>query len=345
MSHPLDRLTAVDAATLGTGLPPEHARAAWATAISCARTTDTRRSLAGTTPSRVLIVASANVFTAPIEWAWALSARGVSVVIKSATGLRAVGEAIALALPGVEAQSWVGGEVDAEATAMVGAEAVLVFGSTETIESIRSRARIPVFGFGPRFGVALVDRLDAETATGLAMDHALYDGRGCMSPAGVFVQEPAELLPLLRALELADAQWPPGEPEASDSIERRTLTMLATAVGRAHRIRGWLVVELPAAHFRPRGLPRVVTIHPASDIQRAIAPWRDELGTIALTGASEGDVGDDPALVDRLDLAALPPARVCAVGEMQRPPGSRRLHDGLDVLARLWQRAVPAPAL
>ncbi|MSQ00329.1 MAG: hypothetical protein EXR71_00375 [Myxococcales bacterium] len=345
MTHPLDRLAAVDAARLGTGLPVEHARAAWATAIAGARTVDTTRPLAGTAPSRVVIIASANVFTAPIEWAWALSARGVSVVLKSARGLRAVGEAIATALPEVEAHDWVGGDLAGEAAAMTAAAAVLCFGSAETIAAVRSRAGVPVFGFGPRFGVALVDRLDAQTATGSAMDHALYDGRGCMSPAGVFVKEAADLGPLRRALEEADTSWPPGERAATDAVDRRTLTMLATAVGRVHHVGGWLVVELPAAHFRPRGLPRVVTIHPAAGIDTAIAPWRDELGTIALNHAAEGDVGGHPALADGLGLAGLPPARVCAIGEMQRPPGSRRLHDGVDVLARLWERPLPTPGL
>ncbi len=345
MSHPLDRLAAIDAATLGTGLPADHARAAWAIAIAAARTVDTARPLPGTAPSSALIIASANVFTAPIEWAWALSARGVRVVLKSATGLAAVGDAVASSLPGVEAEDWLGGDIDAESAAMSGAEVALLFGSAETIAAVSSRARIPVFGFGPRFGVALVDRLDAEVATGLARDHALYDGRGCMSPAGVFVREAADLTPLLDALRVADARWPPGDRDPSESVARRTLVLLGRALGRTHEVGSWLVVELPASHFRPRGLPRVVTIHPATDIQTAIAPWRGELGTIALARAVEGDLGDNPVLAAQLGLVGLPSARVCEVGEMQRPPGSRRLHDGVDVLARLWELPPPAPRL
>lgn len=331
----LDDLAAVDAATLGTGLPPAHALAAWAAAIEGARRVDLGRTLPGTPPRTVVIVASANVFTAPIEWAWALGGRGVRVILKSARGLAAVGEALARTLPHVEAHDWRGGDLDAEAAALAGCDAVMVFGTTETIAAIRARSPAPVLGFGPRFGVAVVPDLEAPVAAGVAEDHALYDGRGCMSPAGVFVP-PGPMGPLLDALETCDVRLPAGSIEPADAQARRTLATLASAVGRAHTVGSWLVVELPGAHFRPRGLPRTVCVYPRAALAPAVRPFADELGTVALVGVEEGDVRSHPALAAELGLDLDHPARVCAVGRAQHPPGDRALHDGADVLAALW---------
>jgi hypothetical protein len=335
--HPLDRLADVDAAALGTGLPPAHARAVWTSAIDGARAVRLDRPLPGTAPRVVTIVASANVFTAPVEWCWALSQRGVRVLLKSARGLAPVGEALAAALPGVEARAWVGGDLDAEAAALGESDAAMVFGGADTLRAIRARSPVPVLGFGPRFGITCIPALDAALAPRLARDHALYDGRGCMSPAAVFVDEEPDLEVLRSALAEADERYPPGPLVATEASERRALAALARVEGRALHEGSWLVVALPPARFRPRGLPRVVIVHRGGDRAAAVAPWREELGTIALAGAREADVGERPDVADGLGLAGLPPARVCAVGEAQRPPGSRRLHDGVDVLAALWR--------
>lgn len=337
--HPLDALARIDAATLGTALPPAHARAAWALAIEGARSVRTELELLGPAPRAVALVASANVFTAPIEWVWALSARGVRVVLKSARGLAAVGEALAAALPGVEARDWRGGDLDAEAAALAECDVAMVFGAAETIRQVRARSPVPVLGFGPRFGVALVEGVGADEAAGLARDHALYDGHGCMSPAAVFSAEAVELDRFAPALLEADERLPPGEFTPAEAAGRRAFAMLARIEGRVMEVGSWVVAVLPAAHVRPRGLPRVITVHEGVAPAAAVAPWREELGTVALPGAPESDLRAEPALAEALGLQGLPPARVCAVGEMQCPPGGRRLHDGVSVLPALWHAA------
>lgn len=337
--HPLDALAGIDAATLGTALPPAHARAVWAMAIEGARSVPLDLPLAGPPPASVTLVASANVFTAPIEWAWALSSRGVRVVLKSARGLSAVGDALAAALPGVEAHYWPGGDLDAEAAALADSEVAMVFGSAETIVEIRARSPVPVLGFGPRFGVILLDAAGLADSEALVRDHALYDGHGCMSPAAVFSPDPLPLESLERALREADVRWPAGAFTPADASARRSLAMLARIEGRLLEVGSWLVVALPGRHVRPRGLPRVMVVHEGVDPGAALAPWREELGTVAIPGAEESDTGVHEALAKQLGLDQLPPARVCAVGEMQRPPGARRLHDGVAVLPALWNAA------
>lgn len=318
---PLDTLAALDAATFGTGLSPQNARAGWAAALAGARQVPLDRVLDGEPPRCVTIVASANVFTAPLEWAWGLSARGVRVILKSARGLAPVGEAIAAALPGVEHRVWRGGELEAEAAALAESNAAIVFGSAETIAAIRARSPAPVLGFGPRFGVAVLGQLGPAEAAGVALDHALYDGRGCMSPAGVFVSGGVDLAAVGDAMAAAQVALPVGEVSAVEAGGLRALELLARVEGGVVKGEGWLAVELPIGRFVPRGLPRAVVIHrgDVSDVSAALAPWRGELGTVA------GDVTG----LGRVE-------RVCEVGAMQLPRGDRERHDGVDVWGVLW---------
>lgn len=94
----------------------------------------------GEPPRCITLVASANVSTAPLEWAWALSVRGVKAVLKSA---------LAAVIPGVEHHEWRG-----------------------------SRPEQAAF----------------------AESDALYDGRGCMSPAAVFVHGVPDLEAMATAM-------------------------------------------------------------------------------------------------------------------------------------------------
>lgn len=316
---PLDHLSRLDAAQLGTGLSAENARAGWAAAVRCAREVEIERVIHGEPPRCITIVASANVFTAPLEWAWALSARGVRVILKSARHLSVVGEALAEMIPGVEHREWRGGDVAAEQAAFAESDAAIVFGSAETIAEITGRSRIPVLGFGPRFGIAQLATLGAREAEGVALDHVLYDGRGCMSPAAVFVHGGVDLDAMASAMAHAQVVWPRGEVSPAEAVEMRALSMLARVEGRMSGGADWLVVELPACHFRPRGLPRAVVIHRAdrAEVVRTLAPWGAQLGTVA-------------------GLACPTALRECAVGEMQTPRGDRLTHDGVDVLAELW---------
>ena len=335
----LTRLAAVDAAGLGTGLSPAGARAAWAAAIEGAASADASRPLPGRAPHTVAIIASANVFTAPLEWAWALSQRGVRVILKSARGLAPVGETLATYLPGVEHHPWRGGDVEAEAAALRACDAALVFGSAETIATVRARAPVPVLGFGPRFGVAHVPTFTPALARAVGLDHALYDARGCMSPTAVATDDTSAAGQLVAAAmtELAET-LPRGEVSAAEAVQLRALTMLARATGQLWTGPDWIVVALPLAHARAYALPRAVVLHAATlgDLGAALGDFSGQLGTIALPGAPESDLRGHPGLIAALGLHGLPPARVCAVGEMQRPPGNRALHDGIDVLGALW---------
>ncbi len=318
MNPVLARLAALDAAEFGTGLSSQNARACWSTALACADLADNRRPLPGTRPRAVAIIASANVFTAPLEWAYQLASRGVHVVLKAASAQRASAAAIGR-IEGVEVQHWRGGDLAAEAAALSRVDAAIVFGASSTIDAIRARARCHIIGLGPMFGVSF------WTGDGgaLARDAALYDGRGCMSPAAV-VGPSIDLDALSRAMSAEEERLPRGRVSPEEASEIRRLAFLAQATGAWREGPGWAVARLPLSRLQPRGLPRVLCVYEGdhNEIIDALAPWRHQVGTVA--GPVPGDY---------------PQARRCDPGAMQVPPGSRSFHDGINVMEALWRRS------
>ncbi len=310
----LRALAGLDPRAWSTGLSAPMATATWSTTLEGFKAPPPQVDLSGAT---VLLIGSANVYTALLPWVVLLTASGARVRVKPARGQERAGAAIAGAVAtaggDVELRSWKGGaDVDAERDALDEADAVIVFGGDGAIEAIRARSRRPVLGFGPRFGVAFATSADADA---VAKDVALYDTRGCMSPAGVFVDGEPALDHFARALEDAERRWPAGEVSASEAAARRTRILLTRARGgHVREGAGWTLLYSTA--FTPVALPRVLALHPRSALDQ-LAPYAPLLGTVA----------------GQHDLRAL---RTCAVGEMQTPVHDG-IHEGVDVLD--WVRA------
>jgi hypothetical protein len=323
----LRRLAEVDAAALEHRLSPENARACWAAALEGIGEEALAGRVEGTAPRAVLFVGSANVFTAPVSWCAMLAARGVSVRLKPAREQRAVADALAGALPGVSVHAYEGGDLAAEGAALAGVDGLIAMGRAATVSALRARvdAGVRFVGLGPKFGASFVDRLTPEAM----LDHALYDGRGCMSPAMVFARE-IDLDAIAALCADAERAFPRGTIEPADAAAIRARVALGRALGEVRVAPGeppaWAVVAIPAEHATPIALPRVLMVHEVADRAAAIhvmRPWMEELGTWATDLAGGGN-------------EALPGhVRRCAPGQMQRPPASR-FHDGIDVLGALW---------
>lgn len=316
---PLPALHALDPAGWDTGLSPENARASWAAALSCVDAAALRRPVGGRPPRKVLLIASRGVFTAPLEWLLHLHARGVPVLLKPAQEQVAACRAMASVIPGVEVREWAGGDEAAEAAAVAEVDAVLVFGKASTVAEVRRR--VPpgkVFlGFGPKFGVSVVDTIGDATVE----DHTLYDGRGCMSPAAVFARH-IDLDSIATRMAAAEAAAPRGPLSPAEAAAIRARTILARAVGERRSGPGWAVLRLPLAQFSPEALPRVLLVHSwttLDDVRATLAPWQEQLGTVATDQAF-----------------SMPGVRMCRPGAMQRPELARD-HDGVDVLGALWR--------
>lgn len=321
------RFGAMDPAAWGTGLSAEGAREALRLSVD-AVLSGRFGEPPGEPPARLLIWCAANVFTAPLEWTARFAAWGSQVTLKAPTACPAPVEALAAAFKplGVVAvnraheHAW---ELVAEA------DAVLGFGGDEAMTALQARLppATPRSLHGHRLSLAVVAGDDAATAKALALDLALYDGQGCMSPAAIFCLGDAVRLGerLGDALYELSGRLPRGEATPGLGPERRRRVGLARALGQLWEGEDWLVTVTPARTFSPLSHARLAALHPVEDLHALSTlprlPW-STLGT---------DLRDDEAA--RV-AEALGVPRVCRLGQMQRPRFGRP-HDGVNVEATL----------
>ncbi len=221
-----------------------------------------------------------------------------------ARGLREVEPAVADALA---VAYWPGGEADLDAAAMARSDVVTVYGSDETVESLRSLCPVTTrfVAYHHRISVGIVGRdaltdavIDA-TAAGVAESVALFDQRGCVSPQVVFVEEgvvPAERFARALAQELArlEDRLPSGPldaGEASGLQQLRGRVELMAAGGRGSVIHGggapWTVI-LEAAQGSDAGSAgrtvRLRSVTDASQVPELLLPFGPHLQTVGAAG-------------------------------------------------------------
>jgi len=196
------------------------------------------------------------------------------------------------------------------------------YGSDETMDEVATTlpAGVALHAHGSGFGVAVLDgaHSDSELSAllgALAEDIALFDQRGCLSPRALLVKaEPARALELARELarELAALE---------QRVPRGQLTLQELSEIASYRDTARFVAELLDAGtgfvsvgpqnswlLPPSG--RNIHVLTTPDPIAALGPYRPLLTSCAFAG--------EPAT--RLALQrALPGARVCSFGEMQRP--------------------------
>jgi hypothetical protein len=239
---------------------------------------------------------------------------------------------------------------DASLDAFLAADAVVATGSDETVGRVAARVAPPrrVVGYGHRVSfaalgpAALAGAPLRQACARLAVDVALWDQLGCLSPVSLFVAGDARAAraaaeALGEALEAAEAELPRGEvaPEAAAAIahERAEAELRAAARGRAALLAGrtWTVVAEEDAQPRPAPLHRFVRVVCAGDlggVLAALAPYGPHLAALGAAGFGTG------AAALARGAAALGASRVCALGRMQAPPLDWP-HDGQGVLLPL----------
>ncbi|MSP56208.1 MAG: hypothetical protein EXR69_11490 [Myxococcales bacterium] len=340
----LERLARLDPTQWGIPLSSPMLRETWRCALAGFPASPRALDLRGRT---VLVVGSANVYTALLPWMVLLTEAGADVRVKPARGQEEAVRAMATAIrpasapqdapqsaPGRQGRltvlAWRGGEDDeAEAAAILRVDALIAFGGDEALAALGERARhvaprAQFFGFGPRFGIGVAEDLtEGDAANRVVRDALLYDGRGCMSPAALFTATSGRTALSRLGAALSDAEAWVKEPGALSDAEAagiRERVVLTRAIGglvlQGQRgghpdVNGPTVLYSPT-HFRPFALPRVIVIHPMA-LLPAVLDWRDRLGTVA------GHAPDLPAL------------RRCQLGEMQIPVHDGT-HEGIDVM-------------
>jgi len=251
---------------------------------------------------------------------------------------------------------------DASLAAFLEAECVVATGSDATVARVTARVAPPrrcvAYGHRVSFAAlgpeALAGAPLADGCARLALDVALWDQLGCLSPVSLLVAGDARAARraagvLAEALERIEAELPRGEvpPESAAAIahERAEAELRAAARGRAALIAGeaWTVVAEEDARPRPAPLHRFVRVAPAGDasgVLAALAPYGPHLAALGAAGFGSGAA----------DLArgasSLGASRVCPLGAMQAPPLGW-CHDGQGVLLPLarWTDIEAAGAL
>jgi hypothetical protein len=222
--------------------------------------------------------------------------------------------------------------------AFLTADCIVATGSDATIASLEPRVgrdqlllrhghrlSLAVLGSGACDGPAL-----ADAARGLALDTALWDQLGCLSPVAVYVVADSAACrrvgdALAGALEAIGRTVPRGavDPRAAAlAAHERAGAELRAAAGQAVVLHGagdtpWTVVCEADATPRPAPLHRFLRVHPVAvtdQLDGALAPLAAHLAGVALTGFGD----QERALAQR--LRRLGASRVCAPGELQSPP-------------------------
>ncbi len=198
---------------------------------------------------------------------------------------------------------------------------VIAYGSDETLARIRDAlpASVTFAGYGHGFGVAWVSLTATddvgEVARAVAMDVALYDQHGCLSPQTVFVRGDARRFAaaLHDALSAIERELPRGKMEAADGA--RVMQWQGQVAVRASWFRrgaSHSVALMDDAEVVGSPGDRNVTVARVDAIEaltRALEPHAEH---ITVVGAH------DPYGTARWPEAMR--ARVVAVGAMQDPP-------------------------
>lgn len=221
------------------------------------------------------------------------------------------------------------------------ADAVIVFGSDQTIDRIHARVRpeqifVP---HGHKVSIALVlDDPIFASAVPAARDVSVFDQQGCLSPIIIYVRESEELTVEAYAGHLAEtmgayAKRHPPEPltlsEANAIHAIREATTFRAANGEPLKLHTstdttWTVIADRSAGIPESPLNRVIHVKPFQD-SSAVEPLRAHLSTVGIwPNDSEG-----------AEIAArLGALRICPIGKMQQPPLTWH-HDGRSPLADL----------
>lgn len=264
---------------------------------------------------RALALLSANVFVAPLRAICLARAASARVLVRASRRDPALAEALAELLPDAF-------ELVPELRPQAG-DHFWAYGSDDTLASVRAGLPpgVTFHGHGSGLGVVVVDYRGgatavAELARAVALDTALFDQRGCLSPRLVCVlgdEHAARTLAsaLARELQRLEHELPPGRPLPEQQAEQRRF---ADAASYAFEVTpagsGVVSLALDARIVLP---PAARNLHVAltSDPVATLSGLSRHLTCIATRG--------DDSLAASL-RGAFPGARSCEPGQMQSPP-------------------------
>jgi hypothetical protein len=249
---------------------------------------------------------------------------------------------------------WPGGSEDAEALesrVLAAADQVVIYGSDDTVRSVRSRlsGSVQVVPYAHRVSVAVLGAgafADPGAADALATAVSSFDQRGCVCPQQAFLvgadadTARAFARHLADALERAALTLPPVGPEPGEAAAvqqlRGTAELRAAAGEGVTLLTGegltWTVVLDPTRQLRPSCLARTIHLTPVPSVEalaRILAPVARHLQSVGVAGLASDDQTRLAEVVARAGGS-----RVAPLAELPFPP-AWWLHDGQGPLRRL----------
>jgi hypothetical protein len=253
----------------------------------------------------------------------------------------------------LELAEWKGGTTSLETALFAEADCVVATGSDEMLESvvktIPRATRLVGYGSRVSFGYITQEALEQESAKILqraALDVAMWNQRGCLSPHVFYVEDGPGLSPETFAAQLAaeldalEKTLPRGELRPADAAtiaarrslyEVRAAHSVETKLWTSAQSTAWTVIWENEPNFQLSCGNRFIYIKSVRDLNQALQGaelMRDKISTVGLAATAE----QAKELAPR--LAGWGARRICPLGHMQHPPLAWR-HDGRPALGDL----------
>jgi hypothetical protein len=252
---------------------------------------------------------------------------------------------------------WKGGNAAVESEVFAVSDAIIINGGDEAVESVRRRAPAGMrfLGFGHRVSCAAIarERLTGEELPALAeaaaYDVSIWDQQGCLSPHCIYVEEGggvsadqfAEALAV--EMERFEEKYPRGEislGEAAAFSRIRGAYEFRASADTGVRVFGdasgnrWAVILEREPMWATSCLNRLVFVKPIArlvELPKYLQAVEEKLSCVGL------EAEDSRRKMLTEIVGALGASRVCALGQMQRPP-LNWLRDGKRTLRELMGR-------
>jgi hypothetical protein len=221
---------------------------------------------------------------------------------------------------------WAGGDRAIEESLFVRADVVVATGGDAALAALGARVPGRLVAHGPRTSVVVLSREGLADLHALvdavALDVALHDQRGCLSPHAVYVEAGGAVDVRALAERLAQAMRVLATrlPLGPATVEERAAAGVARA-GAAWEPGttvlesggGAVICDERIRLYRPTNGRRTVRVHPVDTL--ATLPELLAPGAVECVGVA----GADPAALAS-SLRARGVSRLCPPGRMQRPP-------------------------
>lgn len=231
---------------------------------------------------------------------------------------------------------WRGGDQAVEQAAFSRSDWVIASGSDETIKGIQQRVPARFIGYGHRLGFGLIGKEALKNAKAVAqraaLDVAMYDQQGCLSPHLFYIERGGAVSPrdfarlLADELETLSSKLPRGKISTGAASTLRQLKDLSemkeaagdeVAVFCGRKDLDWLVIYEADPSFAPSPLYRVIRVKPLKDFSLLPSLLRSWTPYLQAAGVA---VGKDRQKKVAESLGRLGVNRVCPIGKMQEPP-------------------------